>query len=227
MGALFSKKKLCWVPDHRKLEDLIDDSQRWKTAVDMTGWQIQSSLTDRFSSQMIESRGTVEVNLSFNGLGDDECDELAKVIKQSKTIKRLILENNHIHEKGAQALAQALTPETGKEDPHLEVLVLRNNSIGSEGATAISQALTCNRTLRKVDMYWNNIGNKGLEAICNTLRPDFPRDFVLDVRYNGYDVDDTSIDWQEMMKKVNQSNINLEGTSGPTLLGHPLAYRCT
>ena len=33
----------------------------------------------------------------------------------------------------------ALTPETGKEDPHLEVLVLRNNSIGSEGATAISQ----------------------------------------------------------------------------------------
>lgn len=74
--------------------------------MDMTGWQIQSSLTDRFSSQMIESRGTVEVNLSFNGLGDDECDELAKVIKQSKTIKRLILENNHIHEKGAQALAQ-------------------------------------------------------------------------------------------------------------------------
>ena len=41
------------------------------------------------------------------------------------------------------------------------------------------QALAYNRTLRKVDMYWNNIGNKGLEAICNTLRPDFPRDFVL------------------------------------------------
>jgi len=28
MGALFSKKKKYWVPDHRKLEDLCDDPQR-------------------------------------------------------------------------------------------------------------------------------------------------------------------------------------------------------
>lgn len=43
--------------------------------------------------------------------GDDECEELARVIKQSKTIKRLILENNHIHAKGAQALASGMCRE--------------------------------------------------------------------------------------------------------------------
>ena len=35
-------------------------------------------------------------------------------MKQSKTVKRLILENNHIHMRGAQALADALMPEEGK-----------------------------------------------------------------------------------------------------------------
>ena len=208
-------------------------ARRWKPVVDMTGWQIQNSLGEKLTTEMIEAKGTVEVNLSFNGLGDDECDMLAKVIKQSKVIKRLVLENNHIHAKGAESLAQgaapgavcavsdrapptplragrhaacipgrrtamppwceppppcalnpacvlsALTPETGKDDPPLEVLNLRNNNIGDEGATKIAQVLTCNKTLKKVDLYWNNIGNKGLEAICNNLRPDFPKDFVL------------------------------------------------
>ena len=73
----------------------------------------------------------------------------------------------------------ALTPETGKDDPTLEVLGLRNNSIGSEGATAIAQVLSCNKTLKKVDLNWNNIGNKGLEAICQNIPPNPPKDFVL------------------------------------------------
>ena len=183
----------------------------------MTGWQIQNNLNDRVTSQMIESKGTVEVDLSFNGLGDDEAKELARVIKQSKTIKRLILANNHIHQDGAKAIAEgvrslpcvhvasksscacslyslllalparldgivpgaALTPETGKDDPPLEVLVLRNNSIGDEGATALAQVLTCNKTLKKVDLYWNNIGNTGLIALVDVLRPNLPKDYVL------------------------------------------------
>ena len=120
----------------------------------------------------------------------------------------------------------ALTPETGKDDPPLEVLVLRNNSIGEEGATAIAQVLTCNKTLKKVDLYWNNIGNKGLVALCDVLRPNLPKDYVLvnciedvlrmiyraktcqwycmpdeclrgqDIRYNGYDPDDPTVEWQ-------------------------------
>eukprot|EP00802_Teleaulax_amphioxeia_P020658 Tamp_20952.p1 GENE.Tamp_20952~~Tamp_20952.p1 ORF type:complete len:281 (-),score=71.96 Tamp_20952:187-1029(-) len=276
MGALFSKKKKYWVPDHRKLEDLCDDPQRWKPVVDMTGWQIQNSLGEKLTTEMIEAKGTVEVNLSFNGLGDDECDMLAKVIKQSKVIKRLVLENNHIHAKGAESLAHgaapgavcavsdrapptplragrhaacipgrrtamppwceppppcalnpacvlsALTPETGKDDPPLEVLNLRNNNIGDEGATKIAQVLTCNKTLKKVDLYWNNIGNKGLEAICNNLRPDFPKDFVLDIRYNGYDTSDPAIEWKDVRKKLNASNIQINAdVPGPVLLGFP------
>eukprot|EP00960_Hanusia_phi_P047578 758472-Hanusia_phi.AAC.1 len=147
--------------------------------MDMTGWQLQNSLHDKLGDAMSSVKTTVEVNLSYNGIGDDECEQLARVIKQSKTVKRLILENNHIHMKGAQALAAALTPETGKDDPPLEELNLKNNGIGSEGATAIAQVLTSNKNLKKVNLYWNNIGNSGLQAICQNLRNDFPKDFVL------------------------------------------------
>ena len=119
MGALFSRKQKTWVPDHRKLDDLLTDEQRWKPRVDMTGWQIQNGITDRVSSQMIESKGTVEVDLSFNGLGDDEAEELARVIKQSKTIKRLILGNNHIHQKGAKAIADGMCQLPASQAPYL------------------------------------------------------------------------------------------------------------
>lgn len=78
-----------------------------------------------------------------------------------------------------QCLAKALTPEKGKDDPSLEELNLMNNSIGSEGARAIAGVMTCNKRLKKITLFWNNIGNKGLEAICENLRKDHPRDFVL------------------------------------------------
>lgn len=54
-----------------------------------------------------------------------------------------------------------------------------NNSIGPEGARHIAGVMTCNKRLKKINLWWNNIGNKGLEAICENLRKDYPRDFVL------------------------------------------------
>jgi len=81
-----------------------------------------------------------------------------------------------------QKLAQALTPEKGKNDPTLEELDLMNNSLGPEGARHIAGVLRSgNKRLKKINLYWNNIGNQGLEAICAGLsaRTNYPRDFVL------------------------------------------------
>ena len=101
MGALFSKKKKFWVPEHRKMADKLEDLSKWKVVEDMTGWQVQNSAA-KIGEAMAKSRGTAEVNLSYNGLGDDECEALAVAIKQTRTIKRIILANNHIHELGAE-----------------------------------------------------------------------------------------------------------------------------
>jgi hypothetical protein len=50
MGFLFSKPKKYWVPEHRRLNDLLDEQQqRWQTKTDMTGWQIQNCLSEDFA----------------------------------------------------------------------------------------------------------------------------------------------------------------------------------
>uniref|UniRef100_A0A6U5CJY4 Uncharacterized protein n=1 Tax=Hemiselmis andersenii TaxID=464988 RepID=A0A6U5CJY4_HEMAN len=210
MGALFSKKKKYWVPEHRKMEDKLEDLSKWRAVEDMTGWQVQNSAA-KIGEAMAKTKATAEVNLSYNGLGDDECESMGVAIKQTRTLKRLILANNHIHEGGAQFLAQALTPEKGKSDPTLEELDLMNNSIGPEGARAIAGVMTCNKRLKKINLWWNNIGNKGLEAICENLRKDYPRDFVLDVRYNGFDRSDPSVDWEKMKQQLENSKLEYEG----------------
>ena len=52
---------------------------RWRTVTDFAGWQLQNSLNDKFADAVIQAFATTEVNLSFNGLGDDECQHLARV----------------------------------------------------------------------------------------------------------------------------------------------------
>jgi len=221
MGALWSKKRKFWVPEHRKLVDKVEDMSRWKAVEDFTGWQLQNE-GNKMGEAIKRSKATAEVNLSYNGLGDDEMEKLAEAIKGNRTLKRLILANNHIHETGAKALAAALTPEKGKEDPSLEELNLMNNSIGPDGAREIAQVMTSNKRLKKINLYWNNIGNKGLEAICDNLRKDFPRDFLLDVRYNGFDRSDTSVDWEDMEKKLGVSKLEYkEGDAPCRFLGWP------
>ena len=55
-----------------------------------------------------------------------------------------------------------------------------NNSLGPEGARHIAGVLRSgNKRLKKINLYWNNIGNQGLEAICGGLASNYPRDFVL------------------------------------------------
>ncbi len=107
MGGLFSKKKKYWVPDHRKMADKIEDITRWKAVEDFTGWQVQNSAA-KLGEAIAKSKTTAEVNLSYNGLGDDECESLAAAIKQTRTLKRLNLANNHIHESGAQVCVDHL-----------------------------------------------------------------------------------------------------------------------
>jgi hypothetical protein len=121
MGNLFSKKKTYWVPANRQIAEKVQTIADWKNAEDFTGWQIQN---DPRGLEMILKfeicENLVEVNLSFNGLGDSECIAIAKAFKASRTLRRADLSNNHIHALGAQRISEALSPKSGEKDPTLE-----------------------------------------------------------------------------------------------------------
>ena len=180
MGGLFSKKRTYWVPANKQLQNKVSlDPVAYKEREDFTGWQIQNDPTlQKLTQKFILCETLLELNLSFNGLGDDECAYLGQLIQQSKSLKRLILINNFIHAEGAQKLANGLNP-TGGQDPILQELNLRNNDCGPEGAIALANKLSTNMNLRKLNLYWNNIRNKGLEAICANLRPGLGVSYVV------------------------------------------------
>ncbi len=50
--------------------------------------------------------------------------------------------------------------------------------MGADGAQALALILSCNPKLKKLTLYWNNIRNKGLRAICENLpAPPLPPDY--------------------------------------------------
>ena len=121
MGALFSRKRVYWVPPNKKIADKITRVSDWKNSEDFCVWQMQN---DPKGAELILKfdvcENLVEVNLSFNGLGDEECSAIARALKGSRTLKRIDLSNNHIHSGGAQKIAESLTPKSGESDPSLE-----------------------------------------------------------------------------------------------------------
>ena len=118
---MFRKRKIYWVPANKRIADKIQRISDWKNLEDFSGWQMQNDPKGLELILKFEAcENLVEVNLSFNGLGDDECQAIAKALKGSITLRRVDLSNNHIHAQGAQKLADALTPKSGEKDPSLE-----------------------------------------------------------------------------------------------------------
>ncbi len=179
MGNLFARRKTHWVPVNRVIAHRIETVADWTDKMDFSSMQIQN---DPMAKEMIMKfsmcETLIEVNLSFNGLGDAECIPIAKAIRESRTMRRLYHFNNNIHAKGAQALAFALMQGAGQGDPSLEELSLRNNIVGAEGAQGLALVFSCNKRLKKMDLHWNNIRNVGLHAICMNLpAAPLPADF--------------------------------------------------
>mmetsp|Transcript_48944 Transcript_48944/g.98059 ORF Transcript_48944/g.98059 Transcript_48944/m.98059 type:complete len:230 (+) Transcript_48944:131-820(+) len=223
MGA---GKSLVWVPDNEKLLEKLDEAQSWSKAEDLTGWL---ALNDGklLGKAIREAEGTGRLSLAFNGLGDGEAKEIAKGMKANRTIKKLSLANNHIHAEGMKHIADGLMPpEDGKLISVLEDLDLRNNSAGPAGATALGKVLAANRTLTKLNLHWNNIGNEGLYEICMGLTARH-RECSIDLSYGGYDVtakctpDGDEDDWNDMIEYLNKTGIPINDEDGKGVIGIP------
>lgn len=73
-------------------------------------------------------------------------------------LRVLDLNANEISFKGCEAIAKYLKSDNCK----LESLHLANNKISDFGAKAIAQALSQNKTLKHIDITYNNINDFGL-----------------------------------------------------------------
>ena len=74
------------------------------------------------------------------------------------------LGNNHINDKGASFIAEAIA-----QSKSLVTVDLSLNSIGDVGASAVAEAIKQNKSLTTVDLGHNEIGDVGAVAIAEAV----------------------------------------------------------
>jgi hypothetical protein len=80
---------------NEKFEEKIRDPDQWQIQEDLSGWKICNDGAKL--APALKLAATAGVNLSFNGLGDDEAIKIAASLEGNKSISKLQLSNNFIH----------------------------------------------------------------------------------------------------------------------------------
>ena len=107
----------------------------------------------------------VELDLSFNNIGDNGAEQIADALKENHHLKGLNLWGNNIGADGAKQITDAL-----KVNNILKTLDLSYNNIGDDGANQIADALKGNHSLDSLMLNSNNIGNYGAKKLADALK---------------------------------------------------------
>lgn len=180
------------------------------------------------TSTLIESRLCGDkLDLSFLQLNDTDMTDVVKRVIRLKLCRVLLLNDNHISERGASILASGLETDDylfelnlwnnplGDAGVHhlasvlthknstLRSLALGDNGIQDEGATDLAEMLKENRTLIRLWLFHNNIGDRGMMNLTDTLEKHNNHLQWLDLRLNKL-VTDASIDSLTNMLEKNK-----------------------
>ena len=90
-------------------------------------------------------------SVSITGVTDNDCQKIAKAMKDNNTIKIMHLDGGKIGDHGAVSLAEALEGNSS-----LNSLNLDNNRIGDYGATRLRESFNGNTTLTCLNLENNN-----------------------------------------------------------------------
>ncbi|KAM9834904.1 uncharacterized protein ACBT44_014800 isoform 1-T1 [Syngnathus typhle] len=98
-------------------------------------------------------------------LSKKSCEALASVLTSSRTLRHLDLSFNDLNNDGLEALAA----ELAKPQCTLQVLRLWNCKLIKKSCEALASVLSSSRTLRELDLSWNDLHDHGLEALAAGL----------------------------------------------------------
>jgi len=116
---------------------------------------------------------SIEVGTSSLGLADKRLNAadaklLAGVIKFNRSLKSANLAENDIGDEGAIAISAALESNTTLTDLNLEAKY-DGVKISASGAQAIAKMLAVNRSLKSVDLEYNDIPEEGKRQLRNAV----------------------------------------------------------
>lgn len=132
-------------------------------------------------------RALTNLTLDTNTIGDDGICALANALCTKDkflgwpSLPVVAVSHNNIGDKGAKALAAAITV-----NPTVTFLRLNNNQIGDEGVISLCRALKTNKTVAELELKFNRIGKLGCQGLATVLK--FNHSITaLDVGHNELD----------------------------------------
>lgn len=137
---------------------------------------------------MIQKECT-RLDLGYNCITSRGASMLADALKHNTTLEELDFHNNRVSDVGAHSLAKVLALNISV----VKALGLGSNGITDRGAEHLAEMLTTNRTITWLALAGNQIGDRGVQLLANTLANQNSTLLVLSLHVNKA-ISDTSVD---------------------------------
>ena len=146
----------------------------WKESIDRqplnSAIHIRGEPLSRDDIQYLVEKGIREKNCTELWMNNVKLNSasvlvLSQVLFDNRTLKKLYLNDNFIHDRGVYYLARALTTN----HCHLKELYLARNGITSIGSEYLATMLLTNQSLTHLSLYGNEIDDTGMRSLMYAL----------------------------------------------------------
>jgi len=111
------------------------------------------------------SRNLISLDLSYNEISPEICNDLKYLMQKSKNLKEIIWNGNNVELKGINYIIEGLNNKNNK----IKSLCLRNTSLTEGALKTLSKGLINNECLRILDIGTNNINYLSFKDLCDSL----------------------------------------------------------
>ncbi|CAF2646263.1 unnamed protein product [Rotaria sp. Silwood2] len=170
------------------------------TIIDLSKQQLLDRDMKTIVKQALIEKECTRLDLGYNAITSIGASILADALKQNTTLEELDFHNNRVLDIGVHSLAKVLSLNTSI----VKALGLGSNGITDKGAEHLADMLKTNRTITWLALAGNQIGDRGVQLLANTLAHQNSSLLVLSLHVNK-SISDASIDVIIYMLQHNKS----------------------
>ena len=150
--------------------------------------------------QALIDKECTRLDLGYNVITSRGATILAEALKQNTTLEELDFHNNRVSDLGVRSLAEVLSSNTSM----VKALGLGSNGITDKGAEHLAEMLKTNQTITWLALAGNQIGDRGVQLLADTLAHQNTNLHVLSLHVNK-SISDASVDAIIHMLQHNKS----------------------
>jgi Ran GTPase-activating protein (RanGAP) involved in mRNA processing and transport len=171
-----------------------------RTTVDLSKQQLLDRDMETVVKQALIEKECIRLDLGYNVITSKGAAVLADALKHNTTLEELDFHNNRVSDTGVHSLAEVLSSNTSI----VKALGLGSNGITDKGAEHLAEMLKTNRTITWLALAGNQIGDRGVQLLANTLAHQNTSLLVLSLHVNK-SISDVSVTAITNMLQHNKS----------------------